>query len=1202
MLYFVATFKTTTGYSGIMLFLDRIEILGFKSFCEKTIIKINQGITSIVGPNGCGKSNVVDALNWVLGEQSAKSLRSDKMEEVIFTGSKNRKPVNMAQVALVWKTEKDNPAAPEISIARRLFRSGDSQYEMNGDICRLKDIHAFFLNEGFDPLAYSILEQGRINFLFESKPIERRGLIEEVAGVAEFKHKKRAAQMKLAENQLQLERIQDILTEVEKQLSSLKRQAAKARRYQMLKEEKGTIQRIVFVRKYQQIQEDRQRLEEQLSKKFEEEQSALQNLQQRELVLNEMKLRFAELESRLFQAQSTLHQIEMHIQENQSNLQYKRQRISELRNNIQEKETDITRLSQEEINLQQTMQSKTAEELELKSQTDELVQHHTQLFAQLDQKTTESNNLEQRVQQLRKEILDLLSSASQLKNEQTRLHTQHEHLVEFISKKEVELENVRKSQQEFNNAFDIKRSAGQQIEEELGYLDHTKSEIHQRCDHDKVEWDALQGQLQNAFKRQQDLRMELQKLDAQQHSSKFYNESARDLSNRPAAHTLGMMMDFIQTEPRYETAVENFLADKLNYLIVNEESNALSSIDLLKQENLGYCGFVIKNGHDLNPPQLPDELRNETGVIGTLHEKVAIRDEALPAVAPFIQTAVLVDNLESAQGLIKRYPDYQFVTVQGDVILSPTVYAGGAKSDDMPGLISIQRQKKELTVEMEAVEEHLLNLENQVRAIQDRLDVSNRELVRLSEVRDSKNKDRMMVKMETDQLEKELSRESNIIEALNTEISLLVNEREAVHARSQQFLMQLEQETSKRQECESQFQEDELQLEIKRREQSDLQARVHESRIQIAELKERDRSALAEIDRLKEQHENVQRSIADNVEIVRQREQEIGETEIICNQLEQQQIEILRSRDEQKQSIGNQEQQKENLTTEITAQDNGVQEARTVLDTVRQERSTAEVEKARIDTQQEDLLLRCREEMGIELAELQLPESEFLNLNDEELRNRMQETEKRMERLGSINELALDEYVQMEERHRFLKTQYEDLKLSIETLLETIKRIDETSLRRFHDAFNAVQGHFHNFFQRLFNGGKSEMVLIDPENVHDSGIDIHVQPPGKRLQNVNLLSGGEKALSGIAFLMALFQYNPSPFCVMDEVDAALDDVNVQRFLAVISEMKKQIQFIVVTHQKGTMEAADQLYGVTMAEPGVSTVLSARFEEAQALIQ
>ena len=214
----------------------------------------------------------------------------------------------------------------------------------------------------------------------------------------------------------------------------------------------------------------------------------------------------------------------------------------------------------------------------------------------------------------------------------------------------------------------------------------------------------------------------------------------------------------------------------------------------------------------------------------------------------------------------------------------------------------------------------------------------------------------------------------------------------------------------------------------------------------------------------------------------------------------------------------------------------------------------------------------------------------------------MQETEARIEKLGSINELALDEYVQMEERHRFLKTQYEDLKVSIETLLETIKRIDETSLRRFRDAFDAVQGHFQNYFQRLFDGGKSEMVLIDPENVHDSGIDIHVQPPGKRLQNVNLLSGGEKALSGIAFLMALFQYTPSPFCVMDEVDAALDDASIIRFTSLISEMKPHIQFIIVTHQKGTMEAADQLYGVTMAEPGVSTVLSAKFEEAQALIQ
>ncbi|MCI0618044.1 hypothetical protein L0244_34145, partial [bacterium] len=502
-----------------------------------------------------------------------------------------------------------------------------------------------------------------------------------VAGVAEFKHKKRAAQLKLADNQIQLERVQDILVEVEKQLSSLKRQAAKARRYQMLKEEKSIMQRIIFNRKFHQIKEECERIEAKLAQKFEEEQAALQNLQQRELVLNEMKLRFTELESQLYQDQSNLHHHEMQIQENQSTLQSKRQRIEDLRNSIHEKEVEIQRLSEEEINLQQIRESKSEEETQLKLRTDELTQQHTQLFSQLEQKSTEVNNLEQRVQQLRKDILELLSSSAQLKNEQTRLYTHHEHLVEFIQKKEIELQNASKAQEQFTTNFELKQSSAGQIDEELGYLDTTKADIHQRCDQYKVEWDALQTQVQNAFKRQQELRMQLQKLDAQQHSSKFYNESARNLLNQPTAKTLGMMMDFIQTDPRYETAVENFLADKLNYLIVNEESNALASIDFLKQKGLGYCGFVIKNGHDLQPPGLPDDLRNEIGVIGSLRENVAIRDEALPAVAPFMQSAVLVDNLESAQGLIKRYPDYQFVTVQGDVILSPTVYAGGAKSD-----------------------------------------------------------------------------------------------------------------------------------------------------------------------------------------------------------------------------------------------------------------------------------------------------------------------------------------------------------------------------------------------------------------------------------------------------------------------------------------------------------------------------------------
>jgi chromosome segregation protein len=310
---------------------------------------------------------------------------------------------------------------------------------------------------------------------------------------------------------------------------------------------------------------------------------------------------------------------------------------------------------------------------------------------------------------------------------------------------------------------------------------------------------------------------------------------------------------------------------------------------------------------------------------------------------------------------------------------------------------------------------------------------------------------------------------------------------------------------------------------------------------------------------------------------------------------------MLRSRDQQKAVIDDREKQRLAMSEQISAQESALHGARVELDRIREERGAIEIEKARVETQREDLIVRCRDEMGIELESLALPDSELNGMEEENLRLKLAEIETKIERLGSINMLALDEYTQMEERHRFLKTQYEDLKVSIETLLETIQRIDQTSLQRFREAFSGVQERFQDLFQRLFNGGKAEMILVEPENP-DSGIDIHVQPPGKRLQNMHQLSGGEKALTGVAFLMAMFQYHASPFCVMDEVDAPLDEVNVQRFAQLVSDMKKRVQFIIVTHNKRTMEAADQLYGVTMAEPGVSTVLSAKFEDAEALIE
>jgi chromosome segregation protein len=452
-----------------------------------------------------------------------------------------------------------------------------------------------------------------------------------------------------------------------------------------------------------------------------------------------------------------------------------------------------------------------------------------------------------------------------------------------------------------------------------------------------------------------------------------------------------------------------------------------------------------------------------------------------------------------------------------------------------------------------------------------------------------------------EQVDKEYGREGKLLEVLSQEMLRLQNEIEAVLARSENFTEQLRQVTEVREQKELAFQEVEKNLVTAKEEQTQLQHRVQDSRIQIAEFKERDRALLVEMDRLRMERETVQQMMSENNELISRRLEEIVSSEEFCNQTQNLLLDLARGLDEKKGIIQERQQQKEVLSQEMAKQETQLQESRVSLDQVREERMQIEVEKVRIDTQKEDLLARCQEEMGVALDLLPMPESEFGNLGDEELRTKLQETDARIEKLGSINMLALEEYTEMEERHKFLKTQYDDLRVSIETLLETIQKIDATSLQRFREAYDGVQSHFQDLFLRLFNGGKAEMVMVEPENPNESGIEIHVQPPGKRLQNMNLLSGGEKSLTGVAFLMALFQYHASPFCIMDEVDAALDEVNVQRFTALISEMKKQIQFIVVSHNKRTMEAADQLYGVTMTEPGVSSILSARFEEAAALI-
>ncbi len=1234
-----------------MFKLKKVELLGFKSFSDRTRLEFSDGIVAVVGPNGCGKSNLADAVSWVLGEQSARSLRGERMADVIFNGTSARPATSMAEVSLtlidpesldadggtaresVRGDAPDSPpaeAAPEadssngngsgdsahqsalkhrageITVTRRLFRSGESEYLINGETCRLRDIQDLFMGTGLGPESYAIIEQGRIGQVLSSKPSDRRAIIEEAAGISKFKTRKRLAEAKLESARQNLARITDILEEVTKQVKSLQRQASKARRYRELREELRGRLRIVMTSRLRSLEAECQQLREELGAAQASVAEAAAQLEELDHEQKAAASRHEELEGQLNELRETAVQGDLERERLHSHIEQVRQQSTSLK----ERSADAGREREEIIAQLATVEQEAGER---DRQSEQLRQDCAaaqeavrRLLGEQEEHTARLTQSENEIEACRQALLAAVSHGADLRNQLVQAEETGLALDRQAARLDAERLSVEHEHARLDAELEALGSEQQRDQITLAGLARSVSETTTALDRARAEEARQRSQIESLRREYSGATARRQTLEESLARHAYSTESVRRLlsgskpENGHDFQPLGVLADFVEVSPGYEEVVEEFLKRELDCVVVEHHQEARSGISLLKKEGTGRSTFFVTriatNGHSSG--QADREIASTPGVVARVRDLVRFEsrlglnsDLPLPALA----SAYVVEDVATAERLVTVYPEAHFLTTTGEHYHYRLV-AGGKGSSAGP--LAMRRDFRELERRVAELESTLTASERELASATARASNLERELRDFTAAKLQAEKKAMLADEKLRQTREAFERADERLRVLRQEVKALEDERRCVRDRQSDLRAQIETATGERARREEEVNRISQAGRALRIQLDNLAQELVQAQARSSALEERIRALQAECARLAAQQEELRGRVA-RLEAQRggwreELRQLAGEGEEIGARLAELEVEQAAAREElrkvQEEAHGVRARRDE-LVPLIDA-------ARAALDARREKRSEAEVALARAESDHAHHVAQCREDLSTEPAVLlagfdpqQALEGEALVAAEEQIR----ELKTRIENLGAVNMMALEELQEAEERFTFLETQRQDLLASIDDTTQAIREIDQVSRRQFLEAFQTINTYFAGSFRTLFGGGVGEMRL-SAETDPDSGIDIVAQPPGKRLQNVLLLSGGEKALAALALLIALFRYTPSPFCILDEVDAPLDESNIDRFTRMIQHMSRHTQFILITHNKRTMEITQFLYGVTMEEPGISKLVSVRFEE------
>jgi chromosome segregation protein len=1189
--------------------ITKLELVGFKSFCDRTHIPFNQGVTAIVGPNGCGKSNISDAISWVVGEQSAKSLRTDKMEGVIFNGTQTRKPTGFAEVILSLSLDNpiEIPGVPDLNpegftVGRRLYRSGESEYYLDGRRCRLKDIQALFEGTGLGPNSYAILEQGRIGQILSSKPAERRSLIEEAARITLFKSRRYSAEMKLEQAQQNLLRAQDIIREVVRQLNSLRRQAAKARRYGRLREELRSIQRLKIGMEERQL---RSRLSE-CSTRFlaahEQEQAILSELgsaekaretarkscDSQEDLVTQTRERLSVLRVESGNAQNMLENQEtqkLGMQARSAELDREQKAIEE-RGQLIQHETERIGNSSQALQAEISQEQEVLESERAKSEVLQEAIHQTE--TKIDELRTFLLTGAGRLSDLKNLQARCLEGLDRISARASRLESEGQVTARERANLITQLETIRKG-------FEQKTERQKEVASNCEELEARSAQLAERIDQVSEELSAQANEHSLMQHRYSSLE------EVERRRSNYSEGVQKYLSTKIPGEELCQaktLADHIETDPVYEAALEDYLNDPLQYILVDSREDAVQSVERLKRIGAGKCTFMtLRNGHSHASAELRPKVGGD-GIVGYLDDLLRMNEDiknAFERALPEYASTIMVSDLNTAFRVAENAPGANFLTLAGESYSPRGTLSAAGERKSMAGFLALKREKRELGKKLSALSEKIQLTREELANLKREQAVAAESIKALTAESRKLEVEIALTQHEISKLEGELGKLSQAEQVASSELAQLNSEAHDFEAKLKEAAAQIA-EIEERSGTGS----EEL-AELNGRLQS-LRSESAEASKQLAALisahavKQERRSGMeADLKRLATELEDVQKRTLTNrseaamaikrVEELEEAQKEVRARIVDCNRVIQETTEEL---EEKQRELASQR-------AALTSFEGQLHQLRESREDAMNVRSKIEIEKTRVENDIEHLQRNCQEEFHLSIPEI------VADIQDTEWERDYQEVSQSHDRLrevienfGAINMRALEEYQELDQRYQFLNGQRLDIEKSIADTQKAIAEINRRSVEQFEEAFNAIRKNFQEVFQILFGGGQCDLRLLDDGDLLESGIDIIAQPPGKRLQNVLLLSGGEKALTALALLIAIFRYRPSPVCILDEVDAPLDDANVNRFARMIAELSNNTQFIIITHNKNTMEIAQTMYGITMEEPGVSKIIGVDF--------
>ncbi|MDO4473924.1 MAG: chromosome segregation protein SMC [Eubacteriales bacterium] len=1176
------------------MYLKSIEVQGFKSFANKIVFDFHNGITGIVGPNGSGKSNVADAVRWVLGEQRVKQLRGGSMQDVIFSGTENRKPLSYAYVAITLDNSDHQLAIDyeEVTVARKLYRSGESEYLINGSNCRLKDVNELFYDTGIGKEGYSIIGQGQIDKILSGKPEERRELFDEAAGIVKFKRRKNMSLKKLEDERQNLVRVTDILSELEKQRGPLEKQSEVAKIYLKKKEELKTYDINMFLLETSRLKQLVKEVEEKLS-------ISTHELEQASSDYENMKSEYELIEDELDVIDDKIDHFRNKLNETNLLKQQLENQIALLKEQIHS-----AHMTDEHF-----AQRREVIECEIKDRFDQLEsleKEQKDLKMKLSDKMQKENDARINLVDVQTKIAELTTEIEENKNQIIELLNNRASTRAKIQRYDTMLEQIQVRKSEMQQQFLVSQSdAGNEnknllrYEEDLNHITsviESLSEKSKQCNEQIV---LIQRELQQRTEilhtSQTSYHRDKSRLESLKNITERYDgygnsiRKVMELKNREKG-ILGVVADIVKVDKEYEAAIETALGGSIQNIVTDNEYTAKSMIGFLKKNKFGRATFLPLTSVSGKNGFLKPEVLKETGVIGVADSLVHVDEKYRGLAANLLGRTLVVDHIDTGIQIAKKYhQSLRIVTIEGDLINPGGAMTGGAFKNSS-NLLSRRREIEELEKNVQSQQEKMEETESCVESLRAKRSECYAELDRMKQELQKAYVVQNTAKMNVEQSRLKISAAMEMAGKVKNETDEL--ERQIIDINDNQESIVVELETSEKLESDlsKQITDAQNELENLRLIENDRQKDVEAVRLKTAELEQQNSFVSENVSRI---HEEIEKFKAEQEQLNSSKEESSSEIKEKENQIEEIRLTIENSKElfaEIESEIKANMDEKEKLTVKHKA-------FLSKREDLSKRMADLDKEVFRLENKKETYEETSDKQINYMWEEYEITYSHALELRNENLtdlaamKKQISTLKSEIKALGSVNVNAIEDFKNLSERYEFLKGQHDDLIEAEATLVKIIQELDEAMRKQFTEQFARIGEEYNKVFKELFGGGKGTLELMEGEDVLEAGIRIIAQPPGKKLQNMMQLSGGEKALTAISLLFAIQNLKPSPFCLLDEIEAALDDSNVDRFAQYLHKLTKNTQFIVITHRRGTMTSADRLYGITMQEKGVSALVS-----------